>query len=87
MVHQDTVWAVAFSPDGKTILTGSVDKTARLWRAPTEIAGEPRRIALWTEVITGIELLNESNATQVLDAKTWEDRRRQLNALGGPPAP
>jgi WD40 repeat protein len=25
------IWAVSFSPDGKTILTGSMDKTARLW--------------------------------------------------------
>ena len=30
--------AVAFSPDGKTVLTGSSDKTARLWDAAT---GQP----------------------------------------------
>ena len=35
MIHQDTVQAVAFSPDRKTVLTGSVDKTARLWDATT----------------------------------------------------
>ena len=33
MVHQDPVRAVAFSPDGKTVLTGSGDNTARLWNA------------------------------------------------------
>jgi hypothetical protein len=29
--HQNNVRSIAFSPDGKTILTGSEDKTARLW--------------------------------------------------------
>jgi WD40 repeat protein/serine/threonine protein kinase len=32
------VWAAAFSPDGKTILTGSDDNMARLWNADT---GQP----------------------------------------------
>jgi WD40 repeat protein len=29
--HNNTVSSAAFSPDGKAILTGSWDKTARLW--------------------------------------------------------
>ena len=29
--HQDYVWSVSFSPDGKTLATGSVDKTVKLW--------------------------------------------------------
>ena len=33
--HGDRVLSVAFSPDGKTILTGSWDNTARLWDADT----------------------------------------------------
>jgi WD40 repeat protein/tetratricopeptide (TPR) repeat protein len=33
--HQQVVEAVAFSPDGKSILTGSADGTARLWDAAT----------------------------------------------------
>jgi WD40 repeat protein len=40
--HASEVYSVAFSPDGRTILTGSHDKTARLWEAATGLpAGEP----------------------------------------------
>jgi tetratricopeptide (TPR) repeat protein len=35
MTHQGSVLAVAFSPDGKSLLTGSADHTARLWDAAT----------------------------------------------------
>jgi WD40 repeat protein/tetratricopeptide (TPR) repeat protein len=40
--HGDQVCSVAFSPDGKTILTGSFDRTTRLWDAETgRPMGEP----------------------------------------------
>src|SRR5262249_8417735 len=29
--HAEGIWAVAFSPDGKTLITGSEDNTAKLW--------------------------------------------------------
>ena len=29
--HEDEIFSVAFSPEGKSILTSSYDNTARLW--------------------------------------------------------
>jgi hypothetical protein len=44
LAHRDSIWAVAFSPDGKAILTSSDDGTARLWDAATgRPIGEPLR--------------------------------------------
>ncbi len=64
LLHQDPVYAVALSADGKTAVTtsrdeaptGSRDETARLWHVPQPIRGDPERIMLWTQVITGLEV-------------------------------
>ena len=38
LVHKNTVYDTAFSPDSRTLLTSSSDGTARLWAVP---GGEP----------------------------------------------
>jgi WD40 repeat protein len=42
MHHDDIIYAVAFSPNSKIIVSSSRDKTIRLWNSSTgEIIGEP----------------------------------------------
>jgi WD40 repeat protein len=41
--HDALVGALAFSPDGSTLATGSVDSTLRLWDVGAALAGQSRR--------------------------------------------
>jgi WD40 repeat protein len=84
--HRGRVRAVAFSPDGRRILTACGDNTARLWDLPAPVEGSLERVALWTQVLTGMEL-NADGGTWVLDARAWQERRRRLEQLGGAPVP
>jgi WD40 repeat protein len=86
LVHGDWVLAAAFSPDGRKIVTGSKDGTARLWEAPVPVEGEPERLVLWVQVLTGMQM-DADEAVHVLDGPSWLEQRRQLQALGGAPLP
>ncbi|MDX3538831.1 trypsin-like peptidase domain-containing protein [Streptomyces sp. MB09-01] len=50
--HTAAVKAVAFSPDGKTLATGSYDGTARLWEMPT--GSHPKALKGHTDVATSV---------------------------------
>jgi hypothetical protein len=54
--------------------------------AKQTIQGDPERIMLWPQVITGLEV-DDLTAVRVLDAKTWQERKDRLQKLGGPPVP
>jgi WD40 repeat protein len=83
--HQGWVSPVAFSPDGKMVLTAG-PAGAKLWPVPLVVDGSPERIKLWIQVLTGAQL-DQQGTVQALDAKTWQERRRRLAKLGGPPLP
>jgi WD40 repeat protein len=81
MIH-----SVAFSPDGRKVLTGSFDHTARLWEVHGPLGGTAEQLVLWTQVLTGLEL-DADDVVRGLDAETWQQRRRQLEPRDGFPVP
>jgi tetratricopeptide (TPR) repeat protein len=81
----DTRMSVAFSPEGKTVLTGSSSAaTARLWDTPAQLPDDPPRLAAWVQTLTGLEL-DEQGAPHMLDPVGWRKCRDLLRRLGGPP--
>jgi WD40 repeat protein/tetratricopeptide (TPR) repeat protein len=81
--HQGAVTSVAFNPDGRTVLTGSRDNTARLWANPAPVQGDPERITVWLSVVLGMEM-DDGGAIHLLAPQEWEQRRRQMEQMGGP---
>jgi WD40 repeat protein len=79
LYHPDRVDAVSISPDGTTVLTGCNDGIARLWEVFPPIEGDPERIILWVQAITGMEL-DESGNVRQRDAATRRARRQELDA-------
>ena len=61
---------MAFSPDGKTVLTGTLDGMAQSWTVPTPLAADTDRIMLWAKVVTGMEL-DEWGGLRSLDDQAW----------------
>jgi WD40 repeat protein len=73
---------VAFGPDGKAVLTRGLTHT-RLWRL-TELPDDLSRLSVWVEMVTGLEM-DKQGGIQPLGTEAWNDRRRKLSELGGPP--
>jgi len=83
MEHSGWVRSVAFSPDGRLLLVSDFS-TARLWDAPAPLPDDVPRLAAWVEAATGIEL-GQRGSIRVLGRTAWQERRRRLEQLGGPP--
>jgi tetratricopeptide (TPR) repeat protein len=74
---------VAYSPDGKTVLTGSGDLTARLWDV-TELPDDPERVSAWISKATALGL-DDRDEVKLLDRTALDEGRERLATLGGPP--
>jgi len=53
---------------------------------PALAPGEAARLALWAEVVTGMEL-SPDGELRVLDGPAWRQRRQRLRDWAGPPLP
>jgi WD40 repeat protein len=85
------VRALAYSPEGNRVLIGYQERgeaggAVALWEVPAPLQGEVGRIALWAEVITGMEM-DEHGAARVLEVRAWEERRDRLRKGVAPPDP
>ncbi|HCO93282.1 MAG TPA: hypothetical protein DIU00_04905 [Phycisphaerales bacterium] len=85
-LEHDGWWPRAsFSPDGSQILVADGYETAQVWRAsPSPLEGNCERIVCWVQIVTGMEL-DPTGGINILDAPTWQQRRRRLEELGGSP--
>jgi len=48
--HKDSVFAIAFNPDGKRVATGGYDRTIRIWEMGEETKGEKNKTSAETVV-------------------------------------
>jgi WD40 repeat protein len=91
--HDESVGAIAFSPDGATLATGSLDANLRLFDVGAAVAGEARRELLRQPAIVtalawagGGEWILTGHAAKVLRL-TDPQRNRLIATMRGPEAP
>jgi WD40 repeat protein/tRNA A-37 threonylcarbamoyl transferase component Bud32 len=77
------VKAVAFCPDGKSVLTAIGGDVWR-WQAPRPRSESIEHLKLWVQVVSGMEM-DDAGTIHYLDPATWQDRHRRLQQQGGPP--
>ena len=82
--ERDWVVSAAFSPNGRFLATACKLGSAHVISLAEPLADEPERIAHWLSVLTELEI-GPGNAPRPLDSKTWQERRRLLNEVGGAP--
>jgi WD40 repeat protein/tRNA A-37 threonylcarbamoyl transferase component Bud32 len=82
--HDEAVHFVAFTPDGKRMMSLCVTGEFRSQEVPSTLAGDAERIRCWVELLTGMEL-DAEGAIHDLNADALQQRRERLRELGGAP--
>ena len=77
--HANALYAVAFSPDGSRVLTGSGDNTARLWGAARRDSRHAQPGAGWScPLLTSVSIDKTFNATAASDVESRSARRKTV---------
>ncbi|PVF95651.1 hypothetical protein CPB86DRAFT_710725, partial [Serendipita vermifera] len=72
--HTERVFCVSFSPDGRQLVSGSKDRTIRLWHAETGQASKAKQVMLLIPLRYYCGVLNDSDAER---CKCATMRKRQ----------
>lgn len=75
--HNNWVTSVAFSRDGRSVLTGGRDGTARIQDLPTPVVGSPREVTLQVQAATGM-MLDDNDEIRALSVEEWKTCRDLL---------
>jgi hypothetical protein len=95
LLHRGPVRAVAFGPGSRdsavdggpwTLVTGSEDKTGRVWEVPAPLTESTGRIMLSLQVASGL-VLDAQGVAESLPPATWWRLRRELHDVAAPPCP
>jgi WD40 repeat protein len=74
--HEAFVTSLSATPDGRHLLTGSFDQTARLWRLPVQV-NDPDEMRRRTHLALGARL-NEQGVVEAIGWKEWQRLRDEL---------
>jgi WD40 repeat protein len=84
LLHGDAVHQVAFTANGRKMVSASVNTEIRRAEVPTPIAGSSERVRCWIELLTGKGLDAQASVWK-LSSDALRRRRERLQELGGPP--
>jgi tetratricopeptide (TPR) repeat protein len=83
MVQQSVIEGVAFTADGRRLVTTGRDGTTRSWPIPAPCGDDLDRIAMRLQVRTAMRGVANGQAVEPLEAPAWEASRRRLIDLEG----